>query len=165
MRRARPALAVAAVLLTAACNENSAVGNDRASELDPPRQAAEVMAAGAALQGIASSLVIPQIMTPADQGNVPAMESACLFRMTAVGEPVVVYGPRQAVVKLNGKLVPLTQSGEHTYAADGVTVTVRPLEGEAEAEGAFDAEFVLRLPGAPDELGFHGYAECRGAPM
>lgn len=158
MRRARPVLAIAAVLFTAACNDNSAVGNDRESELDRPAQPAEVMAAGGALQGIATSLVIPQIMTPADQRNVPAMASSCVFRMTAVGEPVVIYEPRQAVVKLNGKLVPLPASEGDTYAADGVTVTVRPLE--TKAEGTFEAEFVLRLPGATDELGYHGYADC-----
>lgn len=161
MRRVHStALTIAAVLLAAACNDNYAVGNDRESELDPPAQPAEVMAAGAALQGIATSLVIPQIMTPADQRNVPAVANPCEFRMASVGEPVVVYGPQQAVVKLNGKLVPLPASGTDSYATDGVTVTVRPVEGEAEAEGAFEAEFILRLPGAKDELGYHGYADC-----
>ena len=160
MTRALRVLAIAAFLLTGACNDNSAVGNDRESELDPPAEPAEVMGAGAALQGIATALVIPQIMTPADLRNVPPIESACVFRMTAVGEPVVIYGPRQAVVKLNGKLVPLPGSEGAAYAADGVTVTVRPLEDEGEAEGAFEAEFVLRLPAARDELGFHGYSEC-----
>lgn len=160
MRRAHSALVIAAALLAAACNDNAAVGNDRESELDPPAEPAEVMAAGAALRGIATSLVVPQIMTPADQPNVPAVANPCVFRMTAVGEPVVVYGPGQAVVKLNGMLVPLPASGAGSYTADGVTVTVRPLDGEAGTEAAFEAEFILRLPGAKDELGYHGYADC-----
>ena len=86
------------------------------------------------------------------------MASPCVFRMNAVGEPVVVYDPQQAVVKLNGKLVAFPASGGDTYAADGVTVTVRPLEPEP--EGSFEAEFVLRLSGATDELGYRGYADC-----
>lgn len=160
MRAVHALLPIALAVVAAACNENSAVGNDRESELDPPRPPAEVMAAGAALQGIASSLVIPQIMTPADRRNVPAVASPCTFRMTAVGEPVVVYSPQQAVVKLNGKLVPLPASGADSYAADGVTVTVRPLDGEEQGEDAFEAEFILRLPGETNESGYHGSAAC-----
>ena len=159
MRRASSILAALAFLRVAGCAGNSAVGNDREAELDPPPRRAEVMAAGAALQGIATSLVIPQVMTDADLASVPDMTSRCVFRMTKVGEPVVVYGT-QAVVKLNDKLVPLPTSGAGSYAADGVTVTVRPLDDGAEAEEAFEAEFVLQLPGAPDELGYHGFSEC-----
>jgi hypothetical protein len=159
MRRASAILAGTAFLLAAGCAGNTAIGNDREAELDPPVQPAPILAAGAALQGIATSLVIPQIMTDADRGNIPDMTNSCQFRMTKVGEPVVVYGS-QAVVKLNGKLVPLQASGTGSYAADGVTVTVRALDDDADTANAFGAEFVLRLPGAPDELGYHGFSEC-----
>jgi hypothetical protein len=152
-------VAATVLLLVAGCAENAAVGNDREAELDPPARPAEAMVAGAALRDIATSLVFPQIMTDADVRNVPVATTRCLFRMTRVGEPVVVFGP-QAAVKLNGKLVPLPGSGMDTYAADGVTVTIRPLDDASETEGPFEAEFVLRLPGASDELGYHGFAEC-----
>ena len=152
-------LAILAVVALGACTSNTAPGNDREASLDPPSEPAEVMAAGAALQGIATSLVIPQTMTDADLRNVPPMTGPCLFRMTRVGLPVVVYGD-QAVVKLNDKLVPLPSTGPGRYAADGVEVTVRPLDERPAGEGTFEAEFVLRLDGAPDELGFHGFSEC-----
>jgi hypothetical protein len=159
MRRASSVVATTMLLLGAGCAGNTAVGNDREAELDPHTPPAPVMAAGAALQGITTNLVIPQVMTDADLGNVPDVTNRCVFRMTRVGEPVVVYGT-QAVLKLNDKLVPLPTSGAGRYAADGVTVTVRPLDDGAETEGRFDAEFVLQLPGAPDELGYHGFSEC-----
>ena len=159
MRRGCSTVAATAAVIVAGCTANTAPGNDREAQLDPPARPAEVMPAGAALQGIATSLVIPQTMTAADLENVPDMPGGCMFRMTGVGEPVVVYGP-QAVVKLNGHLVPLPAVGSGRYGAEDVTVVVRPLNEPAEREGSFAAEFVLRLPGAPHELGYHGFAEC-----
>ena len=79
--------------------------------------------------------------------------------MTRVGLPVLVYGSA-AVVKLNDKIVTLPAAGAGRFAADGVTATVRPLDDEAPARGQFAAEFVLRLPGAANELGYHGFSEC-----
>ena len=152
-----PAFALA--LLLSACVDNTAPGNDREAERDPAAPAAEVMSASAALDGVATGLLMPEIMTDADLRNLPpTSEGACMFRMTRVGFPVFVYGER-AVIKLNGKLVPLAASGAGEYVADGVTATVRPLDG-AEAGTLFAAEFVLRLPGAPNELGFHGFSQC-----
>jgi hypothetical protein len=71
---------------------------------------------------------------------------------------VLIYGT-SAVVKLNGKLVPLRREGDGRYRAGGIDVTVRPLEDPEDGE-RFAAEFVLRLPGASNELGFHGSAAC-----
>ena len=78
--------------------------------------------------------------------------------MTRAGFPVVAYGS-SAVLKLNGRLVPLPRTGEGRYAADGVEATLRPLGARSDT-APFEAELVLRLAGAANELGFHGYAEC-----
>jgi hypothetical protein len=159
----RVVVVLTTLALASACTDNTAPGNDREAALDPPARAAEVMAAGAALQGVATGLVMPQIMTDADLGAVPATGRRCVYRMTRVGLPVLVYGSAGGVVKLNDKLVPLEAAGDGRFAADGVTVTVRPLEDDAGTtpDGElFEAELVLRLPGAPNELGFHGFAGC-----
>lgn len=160
MIRPSSSLASTMFVLIGGCTGNSAVGNDREAQLDPAPRPAEVMAASAALQGIAPELVIPQIMTDADLGNVPDMTNRCMFRMTKVGEPVIIYGP-QAVVKLNGRLVPLPASSEGGYAAAGVTVTVMSVDEDAEVEGPVETDFVLRLPGIRHERGYRGFAECR----
>lgn len=151
--------APAFLLLASGCTNNTAPGNDREAELSPSEPAAEVMAAGAAIHGVANSLLVPQIMTEADLENVPEAGETCFFRMTRVGLPVLVYGS-DAAIKLNDKLVMLPAAGARRYAADGVTVTVRPLDEDAAAGGRFAAEFVLRLPGTATELGYHGFSEC-----
>lgn len=155
-------LLLAAGTLAAACVDNPAPGNDREAALDPPARPAQVATAEAALQGVSPHLVMPEIITDADQRNLPDVGGSCRFRMTRVGFPVVVYG-RSGIVKLNGKLVPLDGRGDGRFSAGGVEVSVRPLEDAGDGEddgGQFPAEFVIRLPGASDELGFHGYGEC-----
>lgn len=103
---AKPVLVLIVLgLLLTGCTENTAPGNDRKAELDPPAIPAEVVSAGAALEGVDTSLLVPEIMTDADMTSLPDPGSRCLFRMTRVDHPVVVYGS-MAVVKLNGKLVP-----------------------------------------------------------
>ena len=82
-----------------------------------------------------------------------------MFRYTRVGLPIVIYGPQTGVIKLNGKLVPLVARGGGVYADGGVSVTVRPLE-DPEGDEPFPAEFVLRLEGEPNELGYHGFSGC-----
>ena len=81
-------------------------------------------------------------------------------RFTRVGLPVLAYGGASAVIKLNDRLVPLPATGEGRYSAGGVTVTVRPLDEEPAGEEAFETELVVRFPGTPDELGYHGYSRC-----
>ena len=162
MRRPALGLALAAVVATAGCVENTAPGNDREAELEAPAPAAPLAAAGAAISGVATGLLKPQIMTDADLGGVPDAARACRFRMTRVGFPTFLYPPGGAgdgVIKLNGKLVRLPgAAGE--FAADGVAVTLRELEDRPADGGLVPAEMVLRLPGAPHELGFRGFAEC-----
>jgi len=158
----KPSMAAAArvfLLLASGCTTNSAPGNDREAALDPPEPPPEVMAAGAAIQGIANSLPFPQTMTDADLDHAPGMGETCRFRMTRVGLPVLAYGSA-ALIKLNDKLVTLPAAGAGRFAADGITASVRPLGDDPPARGQFAAEFVLQLPGVANELGYHGFSEC-----
>lgn len=159
MRCLRLAGTLAILGLVSGCTENIAPGNDREAALDAPEPPARVAGAGAALAGVSTGLIKPEPMTQADLGSLPAIDGACRFRMTKVGFPTLVYGS-SAVIKLNGRLVPLSAVGASRYASDGVEVSVRPLEPADDDGGRFEAEFVLRLPGVPDELGFHGYSQC-----
>ncbi len=146
-------------VLASGCVDNVAPGNDREAGLEPPAAPAEVAAAATALAGVATELLQPEIMTDADLGAAPDVGGSCLFRFTEVGFPAVAYGT-SAVLKLNGKLVPLPGAGDGRYSDAGIDVTVRPIEESASAGAQFPAEFVLRLPDAPNELGFHGFASC-----
>jgi len=148
---------LASGLFAAGCIDNPAPGNDREAALDPPAPPAPRVAVGAAIDGVDPGLLMPEIMTEADRRDLESPGSTCRFRMTRVGFPVAVYGA-SAVVKLNGRLVTLAGTGEGRYATDGVEMTIRPLEERT--SGQFASELILWLPGAPHELGFHGYADC-----
>ena len=146
-------------LILTGCPENSARGNDREAELSPPKPGAEISTVGAAIDGVANVLLVPQAMTDADLEKLAPGGVRCLFRFTTVGLPVLAYGS-SAVLKLNGTLAALPAAGDGRYAADNVTVTVRPLDQEAVNGEAFATEFVLRLPEASGELGYHGFSVC-----
>ena len=152
-------LPLALGLLAAACVENTAPGNDREARLDPPAAPAEMASAAEAIEGVATALLFPQTLTDADLGAVPGAAEHCLFRFTRVGLPVLAYGS-SAVLKLNDRLVELPALAEGRYGAAGVDVTVQPLDDDETGGERFAAEFVLRLADAPDELGYHGFAEC-----
>ena len=147
------------VVVLAACTSNTAPGNDRRAELDPPARGAEVVEAEAALAGVDHGLLKPAVMTDADLANLPAMPSSCRFHFTEVGLPAVVYGT-EAFVKLNGKLIALPAAGQGRWAAAGVEITIAPLDDGADRTARHDAELVMRATGMSPELGFHGVAEC-----
>lgn len=151
-------------LVLAGCVENTSPGNDRESQLDRAAPAAELVSASAAIAGVETSLLKPETMTEADVNSLGAGPNACVFRMTRVGYPVFIYSggaTASGTLKLNGKLVTLSGAGEGVFETGGVQVHLRPLE-EAEGAGQRGAELVLLLPGAPNELGFSGFAECAG---
>lgn len=150
---------IIATMAMTGCVENTAPGNDREAALDAVGPPAATATAPEALLGVDVSLLMPQIIPPVDLDALSPMQGTCRFRMTEVGFPVLIYGPH-AVIKLNGKLIRLPAAGEGRYVASGVEVTVRPLDPDVNVRGPFDAEFVLQLPGAPNELGFHGVGEC-----
>lgn len=157
----RPVLALVLAVAAAGsgCVENRSPGNDREASREPAAPAAERMSVQEALDGVSTGLLYPEVLTDADLSSLPGSPGDCVFRFTRVGFPVFVFGTTEGILKLNGKLVALPASGEGRYSEGAVGVTFRPLDGEAE-DGPFSAELVLRLEGAPNELGFHGFAEC-----
>lgn len=163
MRRRSAWLAVGASLVAGACLSNPAPGNDREAELDPPASPAEMAPVETALTGVDVSLLHPQIITGPDRTAVPEQPGRCAFRFTTVGFPVFFYSraPGAAgVLKLNGKLVSLEGGADGRFASGGVSVHLRPLDTDARTDGRHRAELILRLPGAPHELGYHGFSEC-----
>ncbi|MFN2260248.1 MAG: DUF6692 family protein, partial [Parasphingopyxis sp.] len=84
----------------------------------------------------------------------------CIFRMTRVGFPSLLFGGREgdATIKLNGKLITLPAAGDGLYRDGGLSVLLRRPEGEV--DGLQEAEMIVMLPGAKDELGFRGFADC-----
>jgi hypothetical protein len=102
----------AALCLLAACNENTATGNDQQERLDPAPTAAPVAGAAEALSGIAPEVVQPEIVSEADIAALGGLEGACVIRLTAVAFPSFIYdrGGSGGAVKLNQKLIPLPET-------------------------------------------------------
>ena len=70
-------------------------------------------------------------------------------------------GGGPGAIKLNGKLIVLPPAGADRFAEGGLTVVLRPVDGEGNA-GLPEHEMIVMLPGAKDELGFRGYRQCFG---
>ena len=157
-----PRIVVLILYLTAmgvGCVDNRVPGNDRESALEPAQPAAEMTDVGDAMEGVSTGLLYPEVITDADRRTLPDSAGRCVFRYTRVGFPVFVFDDAAGVLKLNGRLIRLPASGEGRYSAGSASITFRPLEGDSD-EGLYAAELVLRLERAPNEIGFHGYAEC-----
>jgi hypothetical protein len=152
----------AALCLLAACNENTATGNDQQERLDPAPTAAPVAGAAEALSGIAPEVVQPEIVSEADIAALGGLEGACVIRLTAVAFPSFIYdrGGSGGAVKLNQKLIPLPETEGGTFEDSGLEIVVRPIEEEFGGDGRREAEMIIMLPGANDELGFRGYEQC-----
>lgn len=120
------------------------------------------MGAAEALSGIATGAIQPETMTDADFASLGGLVDKCTIRLTEVGLPSFVYGKEggEGTIKLNGKLIELPSSGSGTYAEDGLSVATRSTDEEYGDDGRREAELVVKLPGAKDELGFRGYEEC-----
>lgn len=145
----------------AACNSNTAPGNDREAQLDPPATAAPIMDASSALANLTPGLMLPETMTDADLAALGA-ENSCQFRLTEVAFPSFVYdGGGRGAIKINGKLVPVTASGAGSYASGELRIQTRMLDDEGNA-GLQMQELIVAAPGAKDELGFRGYTTCGG---
>lgn len=156
-------LVVTASLGAASCVSNTAPGNDREAALDPPEQPAEAAAADEAIAGVDPSLLHPQIITDMDRAGLHGEQARCVFRFTRVGFPVFLYSAGAApagIMKLNGKLVTLPGGADGRFASAGVTVELRRVDADAEVEQQHEADLILMLPGAPDELGYRGFSEC-----
>ncbi|HET7275302.1 MAG TPA: DUF6692 family protein [Longimicrobiaceae bacterium] len=155
-------IAVALVLGLTGCTENSAIGNDREAQFDSLEPPAE-RASAESLAQIDPGLLKPEPMTEADLASLRGSEALCRFRYTEVGFPVFLYpatGDAPAIIKLNGKLIPLRPAGgTHEYADGPVRVEMRHPDGVPIA-GEEEAVLILRFDGASGELGFAGEAEC-----
>lgn len=166
MIRAAALLCVAPLLL-AGCNRNTAPGNDRAARLDPAPAPAPRMSAARALSGIATEAVQAETMSDADVASLGGPSGKCLVRLTRVGLPSFVHTglDRTGAVKLNGKLIVLQAEQDGLFADGGLRIAIRPLEREFDSDGLREADMIVMLPGARDELGYRGYEDCsnRGA--
>ena len=150
-------LGLAGVL--AACNSNTAPGNDKLAGLEKPRVAAPRTDAATGLANVSPDGLYPDVMNKADLASIGGGAGRCVFRMTEVGLPAFVYGGSRAegTIKLNGKLITIPARSPGGYAGGDLSVEVR----QRDASGG-DATVIMRLAGTPDELGFRGFARCNG---
>ncbi len=143
-----------------ACNQNTAIGNDREAHLDPPAEASPIEPASSALRNIATALVKPETMSAADIAAIGGTSGRCVYSLTEVGFPTVIYEPgAQAFVKLNGTLIPMQAAGPDHFTSGELLLTMRTLDDEGDA-GLQSQEIIIVPPGAGDELGYRGYTTC-----
>src|SRR3546814_20244460 len=83
------AILTLAALPLAACNTNTAVGNDREAQLDPPATAAPIESAASALANLSPGLMLPETMSEADLAALGA-GNTCTLRLTQVAFPAFV---------------------------------------------------------------------------
>ncbi len=154
-------LALAAFSLAlAACNQNTSAGADREAQVEPAPTAAPRAGAAEALNGIATEAVAIETMTDADLAALGQEAGSCRIVLTEVGKPSLAYEKGiRATIKLNGKLITLPGSGADEYSDAGLKVVLREVPGEGDA-GLPEAEMIVALPGAKDELGYRGYRHC-----
>ena len=155
-------VAAGATIALAGCNSNTAPGNDREEQLEHAPKPAPIVSAAEALYGIAPEVVQPQTMETAEIARLGGFEGNCVFRLTTVGFPSFIYdrAAQQGVLKINAKLVPLEGDGEGLFVSHGLHVVIRPVDEEFGGDGQREAEMILFLPGAENELGYRGYEEC-----
>tara|TARA_R110002072_G_scaffold15856_31_gene62875 strand:- start:13400 stop:13900 length:501 start_codon:yes stop_codon:yes gene_type:complete len=158
-------LLAALALPLAACNQNTAVGNDREAQLEPAPTPAPIVGAEAALQNVATEIIKPETMTDADIAALGGVEGRCVVRLTEVAFPSLVYEPGgSGAIKLNGKLISLPSTGTSEFADGGLSVALRPLDDAGNA-GLQGMEMIVVPPGAQDELGYRGYVQCFGTDI
>lgn len=153
-------LIAALALPLAACNQNTAVGNDREAQVEAPPTPSPIMNAGAALQNVAMAIIKPETMTGVDIEALGGRSGRCVVKLTEVAFPSFLYEPGGAgAIKLNGKLIPLPSVGENRFADGGLSVTLNPLDEEGDA-GLQAMQMIVIPPGAEDEIGYNGYVQC-----
>lgn len=159
MRRLYLLLATLALPLTA-CNENTALGNDREAQLDPAPTPAPIMGAAQALQNVATELIKPETMSQADIAALGGLMGKCTIKLTEVAHPSLVFVEGEsATIKLNGKLIPLPSAGSGRYESGGLSVTLEP-NGEEGDAGLQGMDMIVVPPEAKDEIGYGGYVHC-----
>ena len=162
MTRVLQTLTIGTVLMLGACNQNTAPGNDREPQADPPSAAASISGAAEALSGVAPGGVMPETMNEADIASLGGYSGNCVIRLTGIGFPSFFEDRAngRGYLKLNGKLVRLEGAGEDRYADGELTVLLREAPSDESNNGLPGAEMIIGLPQADDELGFRGYRDC-----
>ena len=164
MKRLLPAfltIAPAALALTA-CNQNTAVGNDREAQVEPAPTPAPVMGAEAALRNVAPALIKPETMTNADIQALGGRDGRCAVVLTEVAYPSFLYEPEgPGAIKLNGKLIVLPRTSPAEFADGDLTVALQPVDGHGDA-GLPAMKMIVVPPEAEDEIGYKGYVQCYG---
>ncbi len=151
---------VVAAITLAACNQNTALGNDREAQLDPAPAPAPIEPPEAALANVAVEMIKPETMADVDIEALGGRQGRCAVKLTEVGFPSFLYQPGvSGAIKLNGKLIPLPQTGPGRYQAGDLLVTLRTLDEKGNA-GLQAMEMVVVPPGADDEIGYRGYVQC-----
>lgn len=162
MTRLRPAavLCLPIALALAACNQNTAIGNDREAQLEPAPTPAPIMQAGPALANVATAAIKPETMSDVDIQALGGRRGRCAVVLTEVAFPSFLYEPQgQGAIKLNGKLIVLPRTGADRFADAGLIVTLQPGDEEGDA-GLQAMEMIVVPPGAKDEIGYSGYVRC-----
>lgn len=150
----------ALALPLAACNQNTAVGNDREAQLEPAPTPAPIERASVALQNVATEIIKPETMSNADIQALGGKQGRCEIILTEVAFPSFLYEPGgQGAIKLNGKLIPLPSAGPNRFSGAGLTVSLRLLEEEGNV-GSQGMQMIIIPPGAKDEIGYDGYVRC-----
>lgn len=153
-------LLAAMALPLAACNENTALGNDREAQLDPAPTPAPVMGAAQALQNVATELVKPETMSQADIAALGGLAGKCAIKLTEVAHPSLVFEEGEsATIKLNGKLIRLPSAGSGRFESGGLSVMLEPNDEEGDA-GLQGMDMIIVPPEAKDEVGYGGYVDC-----
>lgn len=162
MTRSVTLLSLGAALLLAACNQNTAPGNDREAKVDYAPAAAPRMSAAEALSGIATGAVQPETMNEPDLASLGGLAGNCVIRLTGIAYPSFFEDSARdtGYVKLNGKLVELKKAGDDRYVDGKLTVRLRSAPDDESDNGLPGMEMIVALPGARDELGFRGYRDC-----
>ena len=152
--------ASALALGVAGCNQNTAPGNDREAELEPPASPAAIEPASVALANVATAIIKPETMTPADDKAIGGTDGRCVFRLTEVGFPSFIYeAGGEGFIKLNGKLIPLQAAGKDRFTSDNLLVATRAVDETGNA-GMQAMEVIVVPPEANDEIGYRGYVKC-----
>ena len=141
------------------CNRNSAPGNDREAQIDAAPAPSPIEDAGSAIANVDKALLKPETMSQADLAALGGLAGKCAVRLTEVALPSLVFTPETAVIKLNGKLIPLRAVRTDHYRGDGTSLTLRPNEDRGDA-GLEGIDMILVPPGARDEVGYAGFRDC-----
>lgn len=144
-----------------ACNENTAVGNDREAQLEPAPVPAAIVQAGPALANVATGMIKPETMSDADIQALGGRRGRCAVVLTEVAFPSFLYVPDgPGAIKLNGKLIILPQTEVGRFAAGGLIVILQPVDDEEGDAGLQAMEMIVVPPEAEDEIGYSGYVQC-----